>query len=122
MLNGGTSDDTLFGDAGNDSLRGDDGNDTLVGGAGNDRLTGGVGRDTFVFDRLTGKDVITDFSPGSGSPDVIRLEKDVLGSFAALVSHAKDTSAGVVIHYDAGSIRLAGLQVADLHATDFLFV
>ncbi|CAA2102396.1 Bifunctional hemolysin/adenylate cyclase [Methylobacterium bullatum] len=122
VLNGGTSDDALFGDAGNDSLRGDDGNDTLIGGAGNDRLTGGSGRDTFVFDRLTGKDVITDFSPGSGSPDVIRLEKDVLGSFAALVSHAEDTSAGVVIHYDEGSIRLAGLHVADLHATDFLFV
>ena len=45
----------------------------------------------------------------------------MLGSFAAVVSHAEDTSAGVVIQYDEGSIRLAGLQVADLHATDFLF-
>ena len=42
----------------------------------------------------------------------------MLGSFAAVVSHAENTSAGVVIQYDEGSIRLAGLQVADLHATD----
>jgi hypothetical protein len=45
-LNGGDSNDFLFGDAGTDFLFGDLGNDTLYGGDDADRLYGGDGLDT----------------------------------------------------------------------------
>ncbi len=59
----------LVGGAGNDTLIGGEGNDTLEGGGGGDVLTGGAGVDRFIFrtaedslPRLSGRDVITDFS------------------------------------------------------------
>jgi uncharacterized delta-60 repeat protein len=44
-LNGGTTDDTIYGYEGNDYLYGQDGNDRLIAGAGNDYLYGGKGDD-----------------------------------------------------------------------------
>ena len=46
-------------------ISGGSGNDTINGKAGNDWLTGGAGADTFVVERGTGQDVITDFAAGS---------------------------------------------------------
>ena len=71
-MHGGAGSDEMFGDQGNDTLRGgsgDDklwggrGDDSLEGGEGNDTLTGGIGNDSFLFDRDSGHDIITDFDP-----------------------------------------------------------
>ena len=59
--------DRLFGESGSDSLTGGDDGDVLDGGRGNDRLTGGDDGDRFVF--RFGRDVITDFRPGSDDDD-----------------------------------------------------
>jgi hypothetical protein len=57
VLDGGTGNDTLFGQGGNDQILGSQGNDTLnghvgndsvIGGAGNDSLSGGTGNDTLI--------------------------------------------------------------------------
>jgi Ca2+-binding RTX toxin-like protein len=47
-LNGGSGDNTLYGDENNDTLHGGNGNDFLEGGGGNDILEGGNGNDTIV--------------------------------------------------------------------------
>jgi serralysin len=139
-LNGGNNNDTLFGNAGNDRLFGDAGNDKLYGGDGNDRLSGGAGNDilhgatgndtliggtgndTFIFLKNEGQDTIVDFDAGSARTDVIQLDATVLRTFAAVLSHATDSADGVVIDYGASSITLTGVDKADLHANDFLFV
>ena len=45
-------------------INGSSGNDVLQGYAGDDVLTGGAGADVFVFDNLSGNDVITDLQTG----------------------------------------------------------
>ncbi|MEM9139953.1 MAG: LamG-like jellyroll fold domain-containing protein, partial [Pseudomonadota bacterium] len=47
-LDGGSSDDLIYGLAGNDSLQGDAGNDTIFGGTGADRLQGSDGADGLI--------------------------------------------------------------------------
>lgn len=120
-ISGGAGNDKLYGDAGNDKLTGGAGNDTLDGGAGNDRLSGGAGNDTFIFKKAQGNDTVTDFSAGSAKGDVIRLDKSVLSSFKDVLAHADDSSSGVVIDYGNNTIKLAGVDKADLHANDFFF-
>ncbi|MDX2212536.1 MAG: SdrD B-like domain-containing protein, partial [Oculatellaceae cyanobacterium bins.114] len=61
-INGLNGSDTLNGFLGNDSLVGGSGSDVLNGGQGDDTLTGGQAQDLFVFDRLFGSDIITDFA------------------------------------------------------------
>lgn len=46
-------------------ISGGSGADTLNGGAGNDTLTGGAGKDIFTYQVGQGKDVITDYTPGT---------------------------------------------------------
>ncbi len=70
ILMGGDGDDFLFGGEETDELFGDDGNDTLDGGMGNDRLTGGFGSDTFVYNKGSGTQVVTDFNRDE---DIINL-------------------------------------------------
>ncbi|NMG77097.1 calcium-binding protein, partial [Aromatoleum diolicum] len=53
--------DVLRGEAGTDSLYGGNGNDTLDGGSGNDYLDGGYGADTYVLNRGTGQDRISEY-------------------------------------------------------------
>lgn len=79
MLSGGTGEDILLGGGGADRIFGGNGNDeldgggqgdTLAGGRGDDILTGGGGADTFVFGRMAGNDVITDFGNGADNIDL----------------------------------------------------
>ncbi|MBR1730251.1 MAG: hypothetical protein IJ728_12100 [Selenomonadaceae bacterium] len=64
-LNGNAGNDSLNGDSGNDILNGGVGNDTLYGGYGKDELTGGKGKDVFIASR--GDDIITDYKTGEDS-------------------------------------------------------
>ena len=45
-------------------INGSSGNDVLQSYAGNDFLAGGAGDDVFVFNNLSGNDVITDLQAG----------------------------------------------------------
>ena len=125
-LEGGAGFDTLFGNAGDDELDGGGRADRLIGGKGNDTMTGGGSSDTFVFRRVAnGDDEITDFQNGS---DVIDLSALGIQNFNALNNTfnalSNDTDA-VVIDLAAaggsGSVRVVGVQVVDMDASDFIF-
>ncbi|MDF2231457.1 calcium-binding protein [Albimonas sp. CAU 1670] len=109
--------DKLYGQAGRDLLWGGDANDLLDGGAANDTLWGGGGGDKFRFVKTFGDDVVKDFGAG----DVLDLRKTgAPGAFAQLMKSASDVDAGVLIDLKGGSILLAGLDKADLDASDVL--
>lgn len=69
-LYGKSNDDLLFGGDGNDVLKGGSGNDILAGELGNDNLFGGTGSDLFILANDGGIDVIWDFELGQ---DLIQL-------------------------------------------------
>ena len=104
-------------------LNGAGGIDYLLGGNGNDILTGGTGADVFVFDKAFGQDTITDFWAGLGRTDRVQLLNTDMHSWADILAHAHDTTAGVVLSVNAGhdTITFAGLHVNQLVADDFLF-
>ena len=87
VLSGLLGNDTLFGDDGDDLLQGGDGADLLRAAAGADTLEGGAGSDRFTFDAvsLDGRDVISDFTSGSGG-DLIDLS-DLLNGFNPAVNN-----------------------------------
>ncbi|SDR49208.1 VCBS domain-containing protein [Pseudovibrio sp. Tun.PSC04-5.I4] len=116
--------ETLLAGDGADVIYGNGGADRIIGGAGDDQLSGGDGNDTFVFAAGDiGHDVISGFTAGEGSADVIEIETAVFADFAALIAAAEDSGANTVITFnDATSITLQGVKSADLHQDDFLFV
>lgn len=126
-LSGGADNDLLDGGEGDDLLAGDRGNDTLIGGAGNDRLWGHNNADTFVFADGHGRDTIGDFEATN------RLERIDLSGITALsavvdydglwASGAMTAGAGGVLIATGGgnAIWLAGVAVADLDDSDFIF-
>ena len=67
--------------AGDDTLVGDAGANTLTGGDGNDELTGGDGADVFRFYASEGvsTDVITDFSIGEDTIELVNDTTDIIG-------------------------------------------
>ncbi|HJV27988.1 MAG TPA: hypothetical protein VJ673_20070 [Aromatoleum sp.] len=60
VLNGGDGNDLLFGEAGSDSLNGGMGNDYLDGGTGADTMAGGSGNDIYVIDNIA--DIVTELA------------------------------------------------------------
>jgi len=60
VIDGNERDNRLSGRAGDDTLNGHTGDDTLSGDRGDDVLAGGDGNDTYVFQRSSGRDVVTD--------------------------------------------------------------
>ena len=87
-LDGGTGGDVLRGGAGNDTLGGGQGRDELFGGAGSDTLhsgygrdllVGGSGNDRFIFDAISGRAEIRDFSVGEDKIGLASEEFDLLG-------------------------------------------
>ncbi|NEQ36297.1 MAG: hypothetical protein F6K40_08385 [Okeania sp. SIO3I5] len=74
---GGKGDDFIEGGAGDDVLRGDKGNDILSGGIGDNTLTGGSGSDRFVLTAGASTNLITDFTPGIDSIELIVEDNNV---------------------------------------------
>lgn len=109
--------DKLFGQSGRDKLWGGDANDLLDGGSQNDALWGGGGGDKFRFVKSFGDDVVKDFGAG----DVLDLRKTgTPNGFAKLMKSASETDAGVEFDLKGGSILLAGVEKAELDASDVL--
>lgn len=114
LLTGSGGADLLSGGNGHDVLRGDAGADVLRGGTGNDTLTGGTDADRFFYTRTNGKDVVTDFAPGT--------DKLQLGTYTAtevtLRLATQDGIAGMEVAMpDGGRLFLQGvtaLQAGDL--------
>ena len=133
LLDGGGDNDRLDGQVGNDSLLGGEGNDYILGSGGDDTIFGGEGDDTlfggsdddlFVFSGVTGTDVISDFTAGAGSEDVIELSGygSSLDEFSEVLAAASDDGTNTTIDLGGGNvIILENVVVADLHEDDFTF-
>ena len=137
-LHGNSGDDFLVGSAGDDHIYGDEGKDVLIGGVGADRLDGGAGDDrlfgrfatqgeehsdesldVFVFDIGHGDDIIRDFVD---SEDKIDLSAFDLSGFDDLDLSSDDNGTTIDLSaHGGGTILLAGFDVANLDASDFLF-
>lgn len=89
-----------------------------------DTLTGGGGGDRFIIGPNPGHEVITDFTPATGSVagDVLQIDPSRAASFSVLMNHAVQIGADVSITFiPGGSLLLQNLQLSSLHAGDFLF-
>ena len=124
-LTGGSGNDRLYGGTQADGLRGGDGNDyldegaghgDLDGGAGNDILIGGQGPDAFGVDRMSGDDIIRDFTPGPGMFDHLAL-RDLRWEDLTF----QDTAAGVKVSWTGGSVVLENVMKSQLAHDDFMF-
>lgn len=117
QLFGGNGDDPVFGGAGNDFLYGGNGNDMLDGGAGDDildggrgddTLTGGSGDDSFIVNKNTGNDTITDFEVGS---DDLILNDDIT------VESIEQSGDDTLVHLSNGStVTLLGVSLDSIDA------
>ncbi|NOD64502.1 MULTISPECIES: S-layer family protein [unclassified Ruegeria] len=108
--------DVIFGSDQTNVLNGADGDDLLNGEGGNDVLIGGAGADTFQFGANFGNDTIEDFEVG-----LDQLQFGDFGpDFGAQVNVAQDGGDAVISFGDEGSVRLVGINVADLNDNDFV--
>jgi Ca2+-binding RTX toxin-like protein len=94
------------------------GKDRLDGHKGNDILFGGTQADVFVFGKGYEDDTITDFETGL---DRIDLRGSDISSFAYFKAHAIDTGADITLHAGKDSLRIEGIDLADLHGSNFIF-
>ncbi|MHC2145138.1 retention module-containing protein [Pseudomonas sp. 210_17 TE3656] len=110
----------LRGGLGNDALNGGGGNDVLIGGSGNNTLTGGDGNDIFLWQQgNSGRDVVTDFTPGTDRLDLSQLLQGENATSASLDDylHFKVTGsgAGVVSTIEVSAVAgAAPSQIIDL--------
>jgi Ca2+-binding RTX toxin-like protein len=112
----------LTGNGLNNAITGGAGSDQISGGGGNDKMTGGTGADNFYFASTGGRDTITDFS--SADHDLLQVVNSINGlnltSGADLIARATDGADGVTINLGGtNSVKLVGIFLADLHASDF---
>ncbi|WP_435257285.1 calcium-binding protein [Thioclava sp. FR2] len=134
FVGGGAGDDVMYATNGVNRIYGGVGNDTIHAGLGRDVMTGSPGADVFVFSDLatigigTGRDVITDFTPGSDKIDLRDLDQTFNG-VAGLIGGGHSSfyffaPAGLLIGDQDGDgvadwvIQLIGSPMVT--ATDFL--
>ncbi len=122
FLDSGAGADIIIGSGFADDLRGGAGADTIIGGLGADILTGGNDADIFKFAAGFGKDIIADFSAGSGSSHDVIDFSGVFADFVALKAAATQlNSKDTLITAGADSITLKNVTVGSLLAVDFAF-
>lgn len=115
MLTGGTG----TGNALANRIVGSGFSDVINGKGGNDYITGGAGNDTFIYEKGSGHDTITDFRGTQAGPterDTIRL---VGYDTSATLSNVGDVW---TVKYNGGSDSFRLVGVTSLRQTDFLFV
>ncbi len=115
-LLGGANHDRLLGGRGADVLIGGGGGDRLAGNTGNDHLIGGAGADVFLFASGGGTDSVADFRSGT---DVLRISATGVDDFSDL--QIMQFGGDVRVGFLGGSIVLEHTDVAELHASDFVF-
>lgn len=102
----------------NNRITGSSGADVINGKGGNDYLTGGDGNDTFIIEKGSGYDTITDFAKYTTAS----AEHDIL-KFVGYGSGAKLTNDGDVwtITYSGGSDSFHLIGVTSLSSSDYMF-
>lgn len=124
VLDGSTAANRIDGGAGGDSIDGLAGADVLIGETGADTMTGGADNDQFWFFIGDGADVITDFTAGAGTDDLIRIfaRGAAVDTLAEVLALSTQVGADVVINFGAGdTITLQNVTLGTLDASDFLF-
>ncbi|PWC26761.1 calcium-binding protein [Teichococcus aestuarii] len=125
-VEGGAGNDTLYGGPGADVVRGGPGDDyldegeghsTVDGEEGDDTLVGGGGPDAFMVSPMSGNDVIKDFTPGPGMFDHLAIMGDLRWENLSF----DDTTDGVRVSWEGGSVLLEGVIKSDLAQDDFMF-
>ena len=121
-LRAGSGIDSIHGGAGNDIISAGAGADKVWGDAGNDTMTGGADADTFGFAAAFGKDIITDFTAGTGTGhDVLDFSASIFASFAAAKAAAVQTGADTVFTSGVDTLTLKNVIATNLVAADFAF-
>ena len=115
-LYGGKAADALMAGAGADYLDEGAGHGDLNGGMGDDTLVGGAGPDAFAVDPTSGNDVIRDFTAGPGMFDHLAL-RDLRWEDLTF----EETTAGVRVSWQGGSVLLEGVAKPQLAQDDFMF-
>lgn len=124
FLEGSLTANRIDGGIGDDAIDGLAGADTLVGEIGADTLVGGADSDQFWFFVGDGADIVTDFTAGAATDDVIRLfgRGAALDTLTELLALSTQVGADVVINLGGGdTITLQNVTLASLDASDFLF-
>ena len=114
----------MTGNSAANTLNGAAGNDTLIGGVGNDSLTGSTGNDSFYFAPGFGKDIVSDFTAGAGTPhDTMHVDLGVaFDTFADVMAVATQVVANTVLTFDANdTITLNNVLKTGLVVDDFVF-
>ena len=95
----------------------------LDGGTGQDILTGDAGDDLFVFSDGQGRDRIEDFQAGAGSDDQLDLRNVTsINDMAELLAASTQDGSDTVINLGGGNeVTLVGVNRTDLHVDDFVF-
>ena len=128
-LDGGRGDDWIFGNEGDDNISGGEGNDVILGGAGDDTIAagtgsnyvlGGAGADTFVVDSGQTLTTIGDFTDGEDQIDLSNIS-GITGFGDLTITNDNGTAVIDLSSQGAGTIRLTGVDTADLDADDFVF-
>ena len=109
------------GNALNNTLIGNALRNYLNGGAGDDTLTGGGEVDTFYWlGPSAGRDVITDFAPGSG--EVVNVASAQFASYAAVQAAMAQVGSDVVITLNAANtLTLQNVLIGSLSSANFSF-
>ena len=102
-------------------ITGGGGADTLSGKAGNDWLAGRGGADTFVFERGTGHDVVTDFVTDGASHDIAKLTGFGYTSFSQVQAALTQAGADTLLTLSDGSqVTFLNHTVGQFTAGDFV--
>jgi Ca2+-binding RTX toxin-like protein len=113
-LKGGSGDDRLYGDGETGAgVATGGGADTLDGGAGNDQLWGGGGDDRFIFNGLSGSDIIWDFGQSSGDNDVIDLRGTEAGDPTNGQLQVYYVDGNAILEFNGGRITVMGVTHLD---------
>lgn len=101
-------------------IEGTAGNDTVTSTTANETLFGNGGSDTFVFSGKFGTDTIADFQAAN---DVLQIDHSIFSNFAAVMAHAAQVGADVIISADPhNSITLHNTSLAQLNSNDLHIV
>ena len=138
MIDAGTGNDVIIGDAGRGIIGA---SDVLIGGTGNDTVMGGLGADDFIFHTNDGNDVIADFiaphvtHDANGSLAVASMTRDFETSIDDIhlvgfqnvtaqnvMTYITQTADGALFAAEGTSILFYGCSLSDLSVDDFVFV